>query len=62
MQYNERAREVVNAFSVRFNDLYGAVKAASREDSLRPHGLHFGEAGIELLARKVEKAVRSYLS
>ena len=64
MEYNEKAREIVKAAAggrVHLNDLYGAVKAASREDSWRPNGLKFCDRGVELLARKIEKSVRARL-
>lgn len=57
VEYNEEAREVAERHGVGINDLYGTVKAASREESLRPDGIAFGESGLELIARKVARAI-----
>ena len=60
VEYNEEAREVVERHRMGLNDLYGTVKAASREESLRPDGIHFGKSGLELIARKVARVVKAH--
>ncbi|MEM9160229.1 MAG: hypothetical protein AAGB46_14385 [Verrucomicrobiota bacterium] len=61
MEYNDRARSLLSSEGILINDLYGAVKAASREDSFRPNGVHFCEIGCELLARKIVSSVEDCL-
>ncbi len=58
--YNEEAKEVAAKLGVATLDLYGYVKAASRADSIRPHGIRFNERGSDYIARKVVETLRSY--
>ncbi len=56
--YNEEAKAVAAKLGVATLDLYGHVKAASRADSIRPHGLRFDERGSDFIARKVIDTLR----
>lgn len=60
--YNEVAKEICLASDVTINDLYAVVMKAGRDHVLKPDGVHFGEAGCELLGKAVAECVRKVLS
>lgn len=61
IRFNEQAREAAARFDVAVNDLYGAVKAASREESTRPDAVHFSEAGRDLISSKIIRVIEDVM-
>lgn len=57
--YNEEAKAVARTLGVEVIDLYGIVKAASRDDSTRPDGIHFDQRSSDYIAAKVGEKLRA---
>lgn len=60
--YNEVAKEICLTSGVLINDLYAVVMKAGRDSLLKPDGVHFGEAGCDLLGKAVADSVGAKLS
>lgn len=61
LAYNRVALEVCQQFAVPVNDLYCVIMEAGRDALLTLDGVHFGEAGKDLLGKAVAGAIRQYL-
>jgi len=61
IRFNEQAKEAAVKLDVQVNDLYGAIKAASREESERPDGIHFGDHGRDLISSKIIGTIEGLL-
>ena len=61
VSYNEVAREICATLNVQVNDLFSVITKAGRDDLLNPDGVHFGEAGYNLLGKTVAATVRDAL-
>lgn len=59
--YNAVAGEICAKLGVVINDLYSVVMAAGRDALLNPDGVHFGEAGCEVLGKAVAAEIRKAL-
>ena len=59
--YNQAAGEVANRMDIPINDLYAVVMEHGRDAILSPDGVHYGEAGYQLLGRAVAEAIRAQL-
>ena len=59
--YNQAAAEVANRMEIPINDLYAVVMEHGRDTILSPDGVHYGEAGYELLGRAVAETIRAQL-
>jgi len=62
IRFNEQGREAAAKLGVEVNDLYGTVKAASREQSQRPDAVHFGEVGRDLISSKMIRCIEQVLA
>lgn len=60
--YNEEAKAIAERLGVSVVDVYGFVKTAARDESVRPDGLRFDEIGSRLIARKVAKSLRELMA
>jgi len=61
IRFNEQGREAAAKLGVEVNDLYGVVKAASREESARPDAIHFGEVGRDLISSKMIQVIEGLM-
>jgi len=59
--YNQAAGEVANRMDIPINDLYAVVMEHGRDAILSPDGVHYSEAGYDLLGRAVAEAIRAQL-
>jgi lysophospholipase L1-like esterase len=59
--YNAASVEIARRFGVEINDLYGVVTSAGRDTQLGGDGIHFTEAGYELIGTVVAEAIRARL-
>jgi lysophospholipase L1-like esterase len=60
-KYNEAASRVAHQLNVPINDLNLVVAKAGRDKVLLPDGVHYTEAGYELLGQAVADFLREYL-
>lgn len=61
LAYNAESLAVCRRFGVPVNDLYEVIMAAGRDSLLAKDGVHYEQAGYELLGRAVAQAIRAYL-
>ena len=59
--YNEVARDIAERMQIHMNDLYGVVMNAGRDALLQPDGVHFNDAGKELLGQRTADVIRAML-
>ena len=59
--YNQAAAEVANRMDTPIDDLYAVVMEHGRDTVLSPDGVHYSEAGYDLLGRAVAEAIRVQL-
>jgi len=59
--YNRAAAEVADRMEIPIDDLYAAVMERGRDAMLSPDGVHYCEAGYELLGGAVAEAIRAHL-
>ena len=59
--YNQAAGEIANRMEIPINDLYAVVMEHGRDTILSPDGVHYGEAGYDLLGRAVAETIRAQL-
>lgn len=57
IRYNDAALSIMQERGVPVNDLYRVVTEAGAEEHMSPDGVHFTEAGYELLAGAVVDAI-----
>ena len=60
--YNAAAIRVAREFKIPVNDLFSLMQDAGPEHYLREDGVHFTDAGYELLGKAVANFIRSYLT
>lgn len=61
-KYNEVASRVARELNVPINDLNRIVTEAGRDEILLPDGVHYTEAGYEMLGKAVADFLRPYTS
>jgi lysophospholipase L1-like esterase len=61
VSFNQVAAEVATELGVVINDLYSVVMAAGPEHYLKPDGVHFNDAGNDLLGKAVADFLKPYL-
>lgn len=59
--YNAKALEICCSLGIAVNDLCAVMAAAGPDSYICPDGVHFTEAGYELLGREVAKVIRANL-
>jgi lysophospholipase L1-like esterase len=60
--YNRASIEVAKRSGVKYDDLFTVMTEAGRDEHLKDDGVHFNEAGYELLGQSVAKIIRSNLN
>jgi len=60
--YNRASIEIARRFGLKYDDLFEVMTRAGRDEHLKDDGVHYNEAGSELLGQAVAKAIRSGLS
>jgi lysophospholipase L1-like esterase len=61
LAYNRAAAEIAGGLGVGINDLYAAVVRAGPDSLLSDDGVHFAQAGYELLGKAVAEFIRPSL-
>ena len=61
MVYNKGSIEIAKRLGIKYDDLFSVMTRAGRDDHLKDDGVHFNEAGNELLGQAVAKVIRSRL-
>jgi len=59
--YNQAAGEVANRMDIPTNDLYAVVMEHGRDAILSPDGVHYSDAGYDLLGPAVSETIRARL-
>jgi len=59
--YNRASIEIARRFGLKYDDLFEVMTRAGRDEHLKDDGVHYNEAGNELLGQAVAKVIRSSL-
>ena len=60
--YNKIASGIARELGIPIDDLFSAITAGGKDQLLRDDGVHFTEAGSELLGKAVADCIRSMLA
>ncbi len=60
--YNRKSVKVAKRFGLKYDDLFGVMTRAGRDEHLKDDGVHYNEVGNELLGQAVAKVIRSSLN
>lgn len=61
VSYNQAAQKICDTLKIPVNDLYATINNAGRDTLLKPDGVHFDEAGCDLLGKAVAQTIQSQL-
>lgn len=61
VSYNNVAQEICDKLKIPVNDLYTVINQAGRDTLLKPDGVHFTEAGCDLLGKAVAQFIQKHI-